>query len=343
MPDGMGGCQYKTERIDALAREIRSGKIGKDKDAFDLMLLEELWEEEDHNHISAHLPRGYHMTGFRQLADHRCHNELLIKHCSGLAIISKFPFQNIQFNMYTERGSILDGEALAGKGIGRVRINPVSDLSVDVFVTHTIADSGKDWLYNNTRVRIDQIQELMNSYVVKSDADVVILGGDFNTAPSNNTNSPFEIVKLDGMADTEEVVIGESKWLKPKYATYANDRNPFSGHLYSPTIMDYLFYQTRANGVTVTPIDFKLPLLTTNVVNEANIINISNNKSPFFYVESKITSLKHYMMSETRIYTSMVRSVGDMMPAGKKEEVISLSDHEPIMTMMSIEKVSSHA
>ena len=57
----------------------------------------------------------------------------------------------------------------------RVRIEPKPGLKIDVFVTHTIADSGTT-MYNNTWARIKQVEELMDSYILKSDADAVILG-----------------------------------------------------------------------------------------------------------------------------------------------------------------------
>ena len=57
----------------------------------------------------------------------------------------------------------------------RVRIEPKPGLKIDVFVTHTIADSGTT-MYNNTWARIKQVEELLDSYILKSDADTVILG-----------------------------------------------------------------------------------------------------------------------------------------------------------------------
>ena len=136
---GMILTSYKDDRITALSHQIRSGTIGKDKDAFDILLLQELWRKEDHDEIRANLPSGYHMTGFYQLSDPRCRYALVLEGCSGLAIISRFPFLSIQFNKYHCRGTIFDGEAFVRKGVGRVRLNPTGDMSVDVFATHTIA------------------------------------------------------------------------------------------------------------------------------------------------------------------------------------------------------------
>ena len=112
---------------------------------------------------------------FRDLASSVCDGRVLITGCSGLAVISRYPFVEKSFTQYTYKGSIWDGEALAGKGVGRVRIQPKPDVFIDVFVTHTIADSGTT-MYNNSWARIKQVEELMDSYILKSDADAVILG-----------------------------------------------------------------------------------------------------------------------------------------------------------------------
>ena len=44
--------------------------------------------------------------------------------CSGLAIISTYPMKEVEFHQFTLKGTIWDGEALQGKGVGRVRIEP---------------------------------------------------------------------------------------------------------------------------------------------------------------------------------------------------------------------------
>lgn len=67
--------------------------------------------------------------------------------------------------------------------LGRVRIEPVHNVTIDIFVTHTAADPDPSHGYNNSYYRVRQVQELMDSYVSKSDADIVILGGDFNAEP----------------------------------------------------------------------------------------------------------------------------------------------------------------
>jgi hypothetical protein len=67
-----------------------------------------------------------------------------------------------------------------------VRIVPVANLTVDLFVTHTAADPDQKHGYNNLYYRVKQVNELMETYVSKSTADLAILGGDFNTEPETH-------------------------------------------------------------------------------------------------------------------------------------------------------------
>jgi hypothetical protein len=109
--------------------------------------------------------------------------------CSGLSIASRFPFEEKEFNSYTYHGdplkAAIDGEWLARKGVGRVRIRPQENVTVDVFITHTAADPDPSHNYTNEYYRVRQVDELMDKYVNKSTADVVLLGGDFNAGPHN--------------------------------------------------------------------------------------------------------------------------------------------------------------
>ena len=43
-----------------------------------------------------------------------CDGRVLITQCSGLAIISIYPIKTFEFHQYTWKGTIWDGEALAG-------------------------------------------------------------------------------------------------------------------------------------------------------------------------------------------------------------------------------------
>ena len=54
--------------------------------------------------------------------------------CSGLAIVSRFPFKEVEFNAYTYRGDpakmFVDGEWFSRKGAGRVQIEPLPNVTV---------------------------------------------------------------------------------------------------------------------------------------------------------------------------------------------------------------------
>ena len=65
--------------------------IGKElsKAHHDLYLFSELWMQPDHETIAAHVPKGYTMTGFRQLALSDCDGRATPLFCSGLAIVSR--------------------------------------------------------------------------------------------------------------------------------------------------------------------------------------------------------------------------------------------------------------
>merc|ERR1712029_1282308 len=71
-----------------------------------------------------------------------------------------FPFIEKNFFEYSYHGDILkpDMEYWARKGAGQVRISPLPNLLVDVFVTHTCA-VGAD--YSNSYYREHQVQELI--------------------------------------------------------------------------------------------------------------------------------------------------------------------------------------
>ena len=183
------GSEYKTERMKGIAAEVS-------KAAYDIYLLEELWMEGDYYTVRGSLPKGYYMTEFRGLALSTCDGRLAPTACSGLAVISKFPFIEVEFNSYTQHGdwtkATIDGEWFARKGVGRVRIHPKEGVTMDVFVTHTCADPDpRLHNYTNEWYRDQQVKELMESYVTKSKADIVILGGDFNAGPDTKNGNYF--------------------------------------------------------------------------------------------------------------------------------------------------------
>jgi len=266
------GAQDKTLRMQAIGELIQ-------KQEYDIYLLEELWMRPDHAHIKSLLPPNYHMTEVMDLNNRHqmtsCDGEIGPDGCSGLAIVSKHKFTQIEFFPYTDHGDFWwkDGEYFARKvnkekiscfltsrrgkiqGVGRVRVEPHPNVTVDVFVTHTCAEDYNFWY------RQRQIKELVK-FVNKSDADFVLLGGDFNVDPKVNANeTSYQDVKNIMTNSIEEFFHKIEDWLTPKKASYANPSNTYS-HIYKPVLYDYIFHRAKGKNIIITNF-FKIPFLKT--------------------------------------------------------------------------------
>jgi len=276
------GSQYKPERMEAIGNRIADGE-------YDVFLLEELWMQPDHDSIAAKVPQGYEMTGFRQLSLPTCDGRVGPDFCSGLAVVSKYPIKEVEFNSYTWHGdpvkALIDGEWLARKGVGRVRIEPSPGLKVDVFVTHTAADPDSSHGYNNSYYRVKQVRELMDSYVTKSQADIVLLGGDFNAEPETEVGKPYQMIIEHMKNCVQEVFYKLDKWLDANFATYGNAHNSFTGGLYKPVTYDYIFHKTVNPERTQTWTNwFELPLFKTKLKSTQEHISLSDHEG----IESNI-------------------------------------------------------
>ena len=197
--------------------------------------------------------------------------------CSGLAIISTYPMKEVEFHQFTLKGTIWDGEALQGKGVGRVRIEPRPNTTVDVFVTRTIADRGTE-MTNNTWYRVKQVEELVDGYLKKSTADAIILGGDFNTPPISKPGEPYNMIH-QFMNNACEDFTGSRlhpfrDCLDPMFATYGNQRNSFS-YMYDPLIQDYIFYKSIHSGIRTFSFGFELPSFHTNIIQNQKEVSIT--------------------------------------------------------------------
>jgi endonuclease/exonuclease/phosphatase family metal-dependent hydrolase len=262
MPSGLGGCQYKKERMEALADMIESRKP-----YFDLLLLNELWMQADHQILEdAAKNVGLYMTEFRQLASKSCDGQWTMIECSGLAIISAYPLKEVEFHQYTWKGQLWDLEPLAGKGVGRVTIEPIPGMKVDVFVTHTIADGSS--MYNQTWYRIKQAEELVESYLKTTTADAVILGGDFNAPPILEPGTPYYIIQK-----FMHNVCEESFCHVKEFATYGNQRNYFS-YVEEPVTLDYIFHKGMSPGTKTWADWSEFLILRTNIINQAQEVSI---------------------------------------------------------------------
>ena len=127
-------------------KELRIAAVGDmiNKAEFDVYLLAELWMRPDHETIRQRLPPGYFMSEVGDFALSTCDGRALPTFCSGLAIVSKYPFIEVthpqnrikmyfvfqylmfqkQFLEYSYHGDILkpDGEYWARKGAGKGKL-----------------------------------------------------------------------------------------------------------------------------------------------------------------------------------------------------------------------------
>jgi len=265
-------------------KELRMEAIGKfiQKKEYDMYLLSELWMRPDHKTIKKLLPEDYHMSEYGDYALSTCDGRALPTFCSGLAIVSRFPFIEKEFHEYTYHGDKLklDGEYWARKGAARARVEPSPGYLVDFFVTHTCAVGPS---YTNAYYREKQIAELVG-WVGQSTADVVILGGDFNTDPKDNETS-YHNLKRAMTSSMEEFFLDIKEWLVPSKATYGNPRNTYS-YMYSPVLYDYIWHKANEHHLVWTSL-FDIPFLKT-WKNPSN--NNSANETVSFSDHEAVTS-----------------------------------------------------
>jgi len=246
------GSEDKEARMNAIGRHIRKAE-------HDLYLLEELWMRHDHETIQGYVPVGWYMTDYDEMTNGKCDGVVAPDGCSGLALVSKYPFIERSFVGYDDTGSIehiTDGEYLARKGFGKVRIEPKQGYIVDVFWTHTCASDYNDFY------RQRQVKQLMRN-VLKSEADFVVLGGDFNADPIVNAKESTLKDINDSMVNSIEEYV--KKWLVPAEATYGNIKNSYSFR-YGPRHYDYIFHRVNVKNeeTQITTRYFSVPILQFN-------------------------------------------------------------------------------
>jgi len=259
------GSEDKELRIKAIGNHIGKAE-------YDVYLLAELWMRADHATIKSLLPKGYSMSEYGDFALSTCDGRALPTFCSGLAIVSRFPFIEKQFLEFSYHGDILkpDGEYFARKGAGRARVEPSPGIKVDFLVTHTCAVGPT---YSNAYYREKQVKELVG-WVNHSNADFVILGGDFNTSPTDKETS-YHRLKTAMVSSMEEFFIKVQEWLCPKRSTYGNPSNSYS-YMYEPVLYDYIWHRAKGKNMIWTNF-FDVPFLKTLKLLDNSLNSTSKN------------------------------------------------------------------
>ena len=131
------GVRDKEERMTAIGEFIRNHSH-----SLDVVILQELWMRPDHARIASLLAgTGLQMTAVGDLASSVCDGRAAPTWCSGLALITRFPVLETTFQPFSVHGDFWwkDGEYWARKGIGRVRLRPAPNVTLDVFLTSLAA------------------------------------------------------------------------------------------------------------------------------------------------------------------------------------------------------------
>lgn len=257
-------------------KEVRMVAIGQhiNQSDHDIYLLEELWMRPDYETIKRFVPDGWYMTDYSEMTNGKCDGKVAPDGCSGLALVSKFPFIEKSFTAYDDTGDIMkafsDGEYLAHKGVGRVRIEPAPGHIVDVFWTHTCASDDNDYY------RQKQVKQLMG-VIKESNADFIILGGDFNADPTVNAKeTTLPDINKVMVSAIEEFFKKIQNWLIPKEATYGNPKNSYS-YQYSPVHYDYIFHKANDKNSIWTNL-FNVPIFKFSKDKE-HIVSYSDHEA----------------------------------------------------------------
>ena len=101
---------------------------------------------------------------------------------------------------------------------------------------------------NNYEIREKQADELIQ-LVEKSQADFIILGGDFNASPLMDFDKTYHKIKKVMTDAFQEIMANFNAWLKEEFATYANPRNTYTGGKdnLKPVIYDYIFHKKNVS------------------------------------------------------------------------------------------------
>jgi len=209
----------------------------------------------DHATIAGLLPNGYYMSSVGDFSLSTCDGVVAPEFCSGLAIVSRHPVLEKHFTSFSAHGDLFwDYEYFLRRGVGRIRISLGTDCLVDVFVTSLAT------LQYNHYYREKQASQLAE-VVLSSDADFVIVGGDFNVDPLDNEETYNTVEESLKNSAEEFFKHDKAKWMDPKLATFGNKANTYSSREH-PVIYDYVWYKAKEGGV-VTVEDYRVPILKT--------------------------------------------------------------------------------
>ena len=236
---------------------------------YDVILFQEVWMRSDHELLSSALPHSTYFGIFNS----GCSGYLLPIGCSGLTILSRHPFLEVDFTPFKLRGSFwsFDGEIFVHKGLGRARID-VQGIKIDLFTTHLVSYTVNP-NRENRRVRYKQTHETVK-YIAQSNADVKIFSGDVNALPLQGPDQPYTILTslmTDALVDKYPNASSH-----PWFATFGNHHNTYT-HDSLPERIDYLMYWA-APHVAMKTVNFTMPMFNT-INKEGQVVSLSDHEA----------------------------------------------------------------
>jgi len=239
-------------------KELRISAIGNltHSTDWDIFVLSDLWMRPDHDKIQQLIPEGWDMTSVGDLSLPSCDGVIAPEFCSGLAVVSRFPILEVDFTAFAVSGDLLwDYEYFLRRGLGRVRVEPIKGQKVDIYVT-SLASMDYNYWY-----REHQAAQLV-PLLAKSDADYLVLAGDFNVDPRDGEGTYKEF--KGALTDSVEEYFKDdkSKWLDPNLSTLGNPANSYTSKGAHPVIYDYVWYRPSKEK-TISVASYQVPHLTT--------------------------------------------------------------------------------
>ncbi|NXG72913.1 NSMA phosphodiesterase, partial [Baryphthengus martii] len=160
-------------------RQERVGLIGDTvrREGFDLVLLQEVWSEQDYSDLKSKLGSCYPFS-------HYFRSGVI---GSGLCVFSRFPILDTLLYQYSLNGypyMLQHGDWFCGKSVGLVVIK-ISGIVFNVYVTHLHAEycREKDAYLPHRLVQAWELAQFIRH--TSKAADVVLLGGDLNMHPED--------------------------------------------------------------------------------------------------------------------------------------------------------------
>ena len=217
-----GVSKFRRERMQAIGTYLKDSE-------FDIVLLQEVWCDEDFELIRAMIAHVYP----------HCHffDQGIIG--SGTCIFTKYPLRNANFHEFSMNGypiKFWHGDWFAAKGLGVCQLE-INGFDVTVYVSHYHAeyDPSKD-IYLGHRV-IHALESAQWLNMTSGSTELTLYCGDFNTEPSS---VPYRLLRGIVPLNDAWVEFTGDVWGGETNETVDNSFTPTNGQ---PKRIDYIMYR----------------------------------------------------------------------------------------------------